>query len=108
MKTSREEWRKIVKELNSLLAQKIDFVPIERTWHYTLRVCRKRKISFEEEKAMKDMCERIAKEITGGTRRSTTAACVFWKICEHSRKLKDSITLNEICKKSKENSDKLS
>ena len=53
LKISREDWRKIVKEMNSLLAQKIDFIPVEKTWHYTLRVCKKRKVPFEEEKAMK-------------------------------------------------------
>lgn len=46
------------------------------------------------------MCDIISERgIQDGCPRKTVAACVFWKVCEHSTKYKDSIKLQEICKK---------
>ncbi len=90
----------MLKDLNNELKNKIDFIPTEKPWHYVVRVCRRRRIEPPEEQAMIRMCEIISERgIQDGCPRKTVAACVFWKVCEHSIKYRELIKLHEICKK---------
>lgn len=95
---SLKDWKDLIKEMNIVLKFKIDFVPIMKPKHVIIRVCRKRKIKMEEERAMIEMCERIVKAAELDVRINTIAAIAFWKICEHSLLYKDKIVLAEICK----------
>lgn len=98
MGLSLKDWKDLIKEMNNILKFKIDFVPIMKPKHVIIRVCRRRKIRHEEEKAMIEMAERIVKAAELDVRINTIAAIAFWKITEHSLTYKDKIPLNEICK----------
>jgi hypothetical protein len=56
---SLKDWKELIKEMNILLKFKIDFVPIMRPRHVIIRVCRRRRIRLEEERAMIEMADRI-------------------------------------------------
>lgn len=56
LKVNKKKWDALLKELNNYLKQKIDFIPTEKPWHYVVRVCRRRKIDSNEERAMIRMC----------------------------------------------------
>ena len=89
-----------MKDISNELKNKIDFIPTEKPLHYVIRVCKKRKIEPPEQQAMIKMCDIISERgIQDGCPRKTVAACVFWKVCEHSSRYRDSIRLNDICRK---------
>lgn len=67
--------------MNQLLKFKIDFVPIVKPKHIIIRVCKRRKIAMEQQKAMIEMCDRIAKDGAIDARNNTIAAIAFWKVC---------------------------
>jgi hypothetical protein len=95
---SLRDWKELIKEMNIVLKFKIDFVPVMKPKHVIIRVCRKRKIRHEEERAMVEMCDRIVKAAELDVRINTIAAIAFWKVCEYSQLYKDKVVLNEICK----------
>lgn len=98
MGLSLKDWKELIKEMTNVLKFKIDFVPVMKPPHVIIRVCRKRKIRHEEEKAMIEMADRIVNAAELDVRTNTIAAIAFWKVCEYSIHYKDRITLNEICK----------
>lgn len=84
--------------MNIALKFKIDFVPIMRPKHVIIRVCRRRRIRNDEEKAMIEMCERIVNAGELDVRINTIAAIAFWKVCEYSLLYREKISLADICK----------
>ena len=89
LKIKRDAWRSLVKDINGQIQKKIDFYPMEKTWHYTLRVCMERGVNKIETDAMTEMSNKIAESVVQGNRRSTMACCIFWQICTYSSTYKD-------------------
>ena len=95
---SLKDWKDLIKEMNILLKFRIDFVPIMRPKHVIIRVCRRRRIRMEEERAMIEMCQRIVSAGELDVRINTIAAIAYWKVCEYSTLYRTNISLPEICK----------
>ena len=81
MDISAQYWKNIVKDMNSLLKSRIDFVPIVKPMHLITRVCGRRKINRIEKMAMIEMCDNIQAAVDCDIRINTVAALAFWKVC---------------------------
>jgi hypothetical protein len=77
-------WKDLVKLMNVRLRNRIDFVPMVKPMHLIIRVCGRRRIRRNEERAMIEMCENIQSVVVNDIRINTIAALAFWKVCEYS------------------------
>ncbi len=95
---SARTWKDLVKEMNVLLKNRIDFVPIVKPKHLAIRVCARRKIARSETRAMIETCDTIQRLAESDIRINTIAALAFWKVTEYSANYTGKFTLNDFCK----------
>lgn len=88
----------MTRDLNSILRNYLEFVPICQPKHIILKICKKRNICIHEQLAMIEMCERIMKYSTIDVRSPTIAAISFWKVCQFSKRYKNRIVLSHLCR----------
>ena len=79
-----DSWEKVKRELNKTLAGKI-YVPKEPPTFYALKYCRNKNINrIEKEAIMRLLKQFKEKQLQGGEKESTVAACAIWMILKVS------------------------
>ena len=98
LEINAKTWKDLVKEMNTRLKGKMDFIPIVKAMHLIIRVCGRRRIPRAERRAMIEMCENIQNVLESDSRINTVAAMAFWKVCEYSPLYAGKVTLTDFCK----------